>query len=144
MLTPGFLMGEPDTGDDFWLLANVVLPGEKAPCLSGRFYDEEGEFLLHLHSNKILENPGNGVFQSTGEGFNLLYPSGDMLLSVQTENFANGCLTRIQGKLYDRGGSLRMEPSFESARVFGDAEFALDAPVRSQEKTGEKRPVFSP
>jgi hypothetical protein len=62
-----------------------------------------------------------------------------MLLAVQTENFANGCLTRIQGKLYDRGGSLRMEPSFESARVFGDSEYALDAPVRFQEKTGKER-----
>jgi hypothetical protein len=139
MLTPGFLLGEPDAWDDFWLLADMVLPGEKTPYLSGRFYDQEGEFLLHLRGNKVVENPGNCVFQSSGEGFRLLYPSGEVLLALQTEIFANGYLTRIQGKLYDKVGSLRMEPSFESAKVFGDSEYALDAPVRFQEKTGKER-----
>jgi hypothetical protein len=30
-----------------------------------------------------------------------------------------------------------MEPSFESAKVFGDARWALDTPLRFQEKTSE-------
>jgi hypothetical protein len=139
MLTPGFLFGEPDAEDDFWLLADVVLPGEKAPYLSGRFYDQEGDFLLHLRGNQVVENPGNCVFHSSGEGFRLLYPSGEVLLALQTEIFANGYLTRIQGKLYDKAGALRMEPSIENAKVFGMAQWALDAPLRFQEKGGKEK-----
>lgn len=138
ILTPGFLLGGYDAGDDFWLLADVLLPGEKAPFLSGRFYDAAGNFLLHLRGNKIVENPAGCAARSSGEDFSLLYPSGEVLLALQTEVFANGCLTRFQGKLYDKGGRLRMEPSFESAKVFGDAHWALDTPLRFHEKTGKE------
>jgi hypothetical protein len=134
MLTPGFILGEPDGEDDFWLLADVLLPEEKTPFLSGRFYDQENRFLLDMRGSEVFENPGRCLFQVSGDGFQLLYPSGEVLLAVRTEVFANGYLTRIQGKLYDRRGSLRMEPSFDSARVFGEARWPLDAPVRFQEK----------
>jgi hypothetical protein len=131
MLTPGFVLGEPDVKDDFWLLADVLLPDEKAPFLSGRFYDQEGRFLVDLRGDKAVQNPGGCLLQVSGDGFQLLYPSGEVLLAVRTEVFANGYLTRIQGKLYDRKGLLRMEPSFESARVFGEAWRGLEVPVRA-------------
>jgi hypothetical protein len=134
MLTPGFILGDPHAGDDFWLLADVLLPGEKAPYLSGRFYGQKGNFLLRLGGGEVIENPGNCLSESSSEGFRLLYPSGEVLLSLHMEIFANGYLTRVQGKLYDRKGSLRMEPSFESAKVFGGIQRVLDAPVRFQEK----------
>lgn len=134
MLTPGFILGEPDAGDDFWLLADVVLPGEKAPYVSGRFYDRNGDFLLHLKGNEIVENQGYCLARSSGGGFSLHYPSGDVLLAVHTEVFTNGYLTLIQGRLYDRKGSLRLEPSFESARVLGPSHRTLDGPARFQEQ----------
>ena len=131
MLTPGFVLGEPDGEDDFWLLADVLRPEEKAPFLSGRFYDPEGLFLVELRGHETVKNPGGCPFQKTGDGFQLLYPSGEVLLSVRTEAFANGHLTRIQGKLYDTKGLPRMEPSFESARVLGEAWRALGVSVRA-------------
>ena len=136
MLTPGFVLGEPDGKDDFWLLADVLLPDEKAPFLSGRFYDPEGRFLVELRGVEAVQNPGGCLLQKSGDGFQLLYPSGEVLLSVRTETFANGYLSRIQGKLYDREGLLRMEPSFESARVLGEAWRPLEASART--------PRFSP
>ena len=142
MLTPGFILGAPAAGDEFWLLADVVLPSEKAPHISGRFYDQGGDFLLHIRGNEIVENPGKCVLRATGEGFHLFHPSGEALLALDTEVFANGYLTRVQGKLYDKKGSLRMEPSFESARVFGDAQWTLDGPVRSQQKAADSHEIF--
>lgn len=134
MLTPGFILGVLDALDDFWLLADVVLPDEKAPYLSGRFYDRRGGLILHLQGKEILENPGNCLIQSSAEDFRLVYPSGEEFLALHTEIFTNGYMSRIQGKLYDRMGSLRMEPSFGSAKVFGDAQWAIPAPARFQNK----------
>jgi hypothetical protein len=131
MLTPGFVLGEADRKDDFWLLADVLLPEEKVPILSGRFYDQEGRFLAALKGPEMIGNPGRCVFQATGEGFQLFYPSGEVLLAVRTEAFANGYLTRIQGKLFDRKGVLCMEPSFDSARVLSEAWRILEASVRA-------------
>lgn len=139
MLTPGFILGEADREDDFWLLAEVLQPEEKAPLLSGRFYDQEGRFIAALGGGGITDNPGRCVLQTAGEGFQLFYASGEVLLAVRTEVFANGYLSRIQGKLYDRKGALRMEPSFDSARVLGEPWRALDAPTRA-ERNGD----FSP
>lgn len=131
MLTPGFLLGGPDPGDDFWLLADVLLPGEKGPYLSGRFYDPEGNFLLYMQGGEVVDNPGHCLLRKSGDDFLVLYPSEDMLLAAHTELFANGSLTRIQGKLYDKTGSLRMEPSFESARLFGEVQWIRNGSLRS-------------
>ncbi|MBN2125415.1 MAG: hypothetical protein JW821_14040, partial [Deltaproteobacteria bacterium] len=57
-----------------------------------------------------------------------LYPGGDDMLSVVTRSFANGYLTRIQGKLYDEKGELRMEPSYEGVRVYGEVLPTLREP----------------
>ena len=131
MLAPGFVLGEPDGADDFWLLADVLLPDERAPFLSGRFYDQGGRFLVELRGDEAVQNPGGCLLQESGDGFQLLYPTGEVLLAVRTEVFTNGYLTRIQGKLYDRKGLLRMEPSFDSARVLDEAWRTLDVPVRA-------------
>jgi hypothetical protein len=134
MLTPGFILGELNAQDDFWLLADVVLPEERPPFLSGRFYDSTGAFLLEIRDNEVVQNPGRCILDSSADGFRVLHPSGDLLMAVRTEAFANGYLTRIQGKLYDKRGLLRMEPSFESARVFGEVQWALDTPEGFRKK----------
>jgi hypothetical protein len=131
MLTPGFLLGEQD-GEDFWLLADVLLPDEKVPLLSGRFYDQEGRFLMDLRGDEVIRNPGKCILHASGDGIQLLHPSGEVLLEARTETFTNGYLTRIQGKLYDRQRLLRVEPSFESARVLGKVWCALEAPLASR------------
>jgi len=135
MLTPGFLLGKADAKDDFWLLADVLLPEERAPFLCGRFYDPEGRFLVHLRGDQWVENPGGCRLQGSGDGFQILYPSGEVLLAVRTEVFTNGYLTRIQGKLYDRSGLLRVEPSFDSARVLDEAWHPLASPVRASKNS---------
>ena len=63
MLTPGFILGEVNARDDFWLLADVVLPEESSPLLSGRFYDSNGIFLLEIRDNQIVQNPGRCLLQ---------------------------------------------------------------------------------
>ncbi|MBN1103855.1 MAG: hypothetical protein JXL84_10615 [Deltaproteobacteria bacterium] len=126
MLSPGFVLGSPGSKEDFWFLADVVPPGEVVPRISGRLFSSEGEFLVSLRSSKVLDNPGGCVFQGVAGGFRLLHPSGEVFLSVHTQVFTNGYLTRIQGKLYDRDGTLRMESSFEGVKVYGEARLALE------------------
>jgi hypothetical protein len=132
MLTPGFVLGDPDSADDFFFLGDVVLPPESDPKLYGRLFDERGVLILRMAGEEILENPGGCVRQKLVGGFRILYASGEPLLSVRTEAFANGYLTRIQGKLYDRDGKVRMEPIYDSARVFGEKTFCLSSPLLSK------------
>ena len=128
MLSPGFILGDPNSQDDFWFLADMVLPGESTPRISARLYDSQGIFLLELSWNRIGENPGQCDYQSGSEGFRIAYPSGEPLFSVDTQKFPKGYLTRIQGKLHDKEGRLRMEPSYEGIQVYGKADLTLEAP----------------
>jgi len=132
MLAPGFLLGDVDGEHDFRLLADVLSPEEKTPFLAARFYDQEGGFLMEMSGDRMVENPGGCRVQASGDGFMVFYPSGEVLLAVRTEAFANGFLTRIQGRLYDRKGLLRMEPSFDSGRIVGEAWRILAASVRAK------------
>jgi hypothetical protein len=127
MLTPGFLLGDPDSADDFFFLGDVLLPPGSEPMLSGRLFDERGLFVLRIAGRDVLENPRGCIRQNLAEGFRIIYASGDPLLSVRTESYANGYLTRIQGKLYDRDGKLRMEPLLDGIQVFGKGRLALAA-----------------
>lgn len=130
MLTPGFVLGDPHSETDFWLLADVVLPGESTARISGRLFDTEGRFLLQLDWNRIGENPGRCSFHAGTGGFRIVHPSGESLLTVHTQHFANGYLTRIEGRLHDREGRLRMEPSSEGIQVHGEALLTLHEPFR--------------
>jgi len=130
MLSPGFLLGDPNSKEGFYFLADLVLPEKKKPGISARLFDTEGKFLMELICNKIGENPGRCSYQSIPDGFRLLYASGETLLEVHTQTFAKGYLTRIQGKLYDGDGRLRMEPAYEGSQVFEEAELALNAPFK--------------
>jgi hypothetical protein len=129
MLSPGFLVGEPNSREDFWFLADVVPPGTSAPRIYGRLYDSRGVFALEIQPEGILENPLECLYQPFPGGYRIAYPSGGVLLVVQTESFANGFLTRVQGKLYDRHRMLRMGPSYEGVQVYGKAQLALDRPL---------------
>jgi hypothetical protein len=124
MLTPGFLVGDPNSREDFWFLA-------REPRIYARLYDSQALFLVEIRLNKIVENPSGCVYQAFPGGFRISYSPGDPLLIVQTESFANGFLTRVQGKLYDRHRMLRMGPSYEGVEVYGKAQLALDRPLKS-------------
>ncbi len=125
MLTPGFVLGDPDSVDDFFFLADVVLPPDSEPKLYGRLFDERGALVLKMAGEKIFENMGGCVRQDMAGGFRILDASGAPFLSVRTESFANGYLTRIQGKLFDRGGKIRVEPLLDSIQVFGEGTLVL-------------------
>jgi hypothetical protein len=130
MLSPGFLVGNPDSSDDFYFLADVVRPGESGPRIYARLFDTQGAFVLEMEPGKIAENPVGCQRQPFPGGYRIVLPSGEFLLSVQTESFANGYLTRIQGKLYDREGSLRMEPHYDAILIKGEARLTLFSPYK--------------
>jgi hypothetical protein len=130
VLSPGFLVGNPDSKDDFYFLADVVPPGESEPRIYSRLYDAQGAFLLEMEPKKIVQNPFRCVRQSFPGGSRIVFPSGESLLTVQTESFANGYLTRIQGKLYDRKGKLRIEPYYDAIQIHGEARLTLASPCK--------------
>ena len=125
MLTPGFVLGDPSSDDVFFFVGDVLTPPESKPRLYGRFFNEKGVFVLRFAGEEIEENPGGCVLQKMAGGFRILRASGEPLLSVHTEGFANGYLTRIQGKLFDRDGKIRVEPLFDGIQVFGNGTLAL-------------------
>jgi hypothetical protein len=127
MLSPGFLLGDPGSQEDFYFLADVVPPGENIPRISGRLFDSEGKLLVELKMGQIARNPGGCSVQNSPAGFRLLHPPGETLLNVSTQVFTNGYLTRIQGRLFDHAGNLRAEPSHEGVKVYGEATLALKA-----------------
>jgi len=130
VLTPGFILGDPNSKDAFYLLADVVLPGESTPRFSARLFDEQGQFLLELDWNRIRRNSGHCSYQSLPGGFRIVHDSGEPLLSVRTEGFPNGYLTHIQGKLHDESAQMRMETSFAGIRVYGEAQLIIQAPYQ--------------
>ncbi|MBI4772883.1 MAG: hypothetical protein HY788_01665 [Deltaproteobacteria bacterium] len=130
VLTPGFILGNPSSGDAFYLLADVVLPGESTPRFSARLFDDQGRFLVELDWNRIRGNSGRCSYQSLPGGFRIVCDSGDPLLSVRTESFPNGYLTHIQGKLFDENAKMRMETSFAGVRVYGEAQLTIQAPYQ--------------
>jgi len=128
MLSPGFFVGDPHSQDDFYFLADFMLPEEIVPPISARLFNIQGLFLLELNRSKIAENPRHCTLETTSEGFLVVSPSNELLLEIKTQRFANGYLTRIKAKLYDRNKVLRIEPSYEGVQVYGEACLALDAP----------------
>jgi hypothetical protein len=132
MLSPGFILGDPDQKNDFYFVADIMLPGETLPIISTRFFDSKGDFLLHLTDNKLKTNPKQCAIYHAANGFRIHYASGELLLSVMTQAYTNGYLTMIQGKLYDPSGRTRMEPSFEGVKVPEPARLVLDAPFHSR------------
>ena len=128
MISPGFVLGKPDSGDDFYFLADLVPPGESEPRISANLFDSQGSLVLKLNLNKMIENRGHCSYKTTPGGFRILYPSKEPLLAVNTQKFTNGYLTRIQGRLYDRDGKLRMEPYYEDIQVYGEACLYLNKP----------------
>lgn len=128
MLTPGFLVGDPQGAACFYFLGDLVLPGERTARISCRLPDGEGRPMVTLHWNRIVENPGRCFHQPGQNGFRILGPDREPILEVRTETFANGFLTKIRGKLLDEIGTLRLEPLGESIQVHGPAQLVLDEP----------------
>jgi len=128
MLSPGFFVGDPHSQDDFYFLADIMLPEEAIPPISARLFDRQGLLLLELKRNSLTENPGHCTLETTPGGFRIVCPSDELLLEVNTQKFANGYLTRIKTQLYDGGNILRIEPLHEGVQVHGQACLALEAP----------------
>jgi hypothetical protein len=128
LLTPSFVVGDPNTPTGFYFLADLVLPGESTPRISGRLLNENGDLLLELNWNRIRENPAGCVYESLLGGFRIMYSPSEPLLEVRTQNFPYGYLTRIKTRLFDENGDLRMEPLGESIQVHGEAKLILDTP----------------
>ena len=125
---PGFVMGDPGSKGDFYFLADFVLPGETTPRCSGRLFDEQGELLVEINWNRLGENPGNCVYRPVRGGFQVVSGAGEVLVAVRTQQFTNGYLTRLQGRAYDRSGSLRMETDGDNVRVEEDELVPLAGP----------------
>ena len=128
LITPGFVVGDPNSGYAFYFLADPVLPGEGTPRLSARIMDEKGELLLELEGNRIVDNPGKCDYHPLQGGFKILRRPNEPLLEVLTQNFPRGHLTRIKARLFDENGDLRVEPLGESIQVHGEANLVLDTP----------------
>ena len=128
LLTPGFVLGEPASHDGFWFIADMLTPNEKAPRISGRFFDSGGRFLLLMRCNEIVENPAGCTYHAQSEGFRIVHASGELIFSLFTRHFANGSLTQMEGRLYDRRGNPRLEPAFGGVKVYGEACLTMDSP----------------
>ncbi len=128
MLTPGFVVGDPNFTECFYFLADLVLPGETTPRISARLVDKEGKVLVELRWNRIRENARECIYQPMSDGFRILSSSKEALLEVRTRSYPNGYLTRIKATLPDEHGRLRIEPLGESIRVHGEANLKLDEP----------------
>lgn len=129
MLTQGFVVGDPSSNNGFFLLADIVPPGETTPRISARLMDEEAHLLLEFEVNRIVENPGKCSIEPTLDGYRILRSSGDALIEVRTKAFANGYLTLIKARLFDEHGHLRVETRDESIWVHGGAYLPLAAPI---------------
>jgi len=128
MPTPGFVLGDPRSEDGFYFLADVVLPGESTPRISCRIVSKSLGLVAEINWNRIRKNPGGCMRQSIPGGFRVLGATGEALLEVLTESFANGFLTRIRADLSDGNGDLRMQPMGDSVLVHGEAVLALERP----------------
>jgi hypothetical protein len=76
MLSPGFLVGDPDSKEEFYFLADVVRPGEGEPRIYARLYDSQGDFVLEMEPKRIVESPLGCARQSFPGGYRIVLPSG--------------------------------------------------------------------
>jgi hypothetical protein len=128
MLTSGFVIGDPNSREGFYFLADLVLPGESTPRISARILDDAGRVLYELEWNRLRRNPGKCTFESIAGGFRIISSKGDTTINVTTKAFANGYLTMMRARLIDEIGDTRIEPFGKSIRVYGEADLALDKP----------------
>ena len=135
LLTPGFFLGDPNSRNAFYFLADPVLSERRTPRISARLMDEKGKLLLELMGNRIGENPGECTYQAFKGGFRIRHRSDEPLLEILTHNFPRGHLTYIKGRLFDENGHLRIEPLGESIQVHGEAHLVLETPFTFSPKT---------
>ena len=130
ILAQGFVVGDQSSNDDFFLLADIVPPGETTPRISARLMDEEARPLLEFEVNRISENPGRCSIEHTSDGYRVLCSSKEVLIEVRTRAFANGYLTLIKARLFDEHGHLRVERRDESIWVCEGEYLCLAAPIQ--------------
>jgi hypothetical protein len=90
--------------EGFFFAAHPVLPGQPMPLLSGRFFSQNGEFLLEMRENDLIDNPyGFSILQTRG-GWALMDTSLRAILSAEVRSFENSYLTVLRGLLHDPSG----------------------------------------
>ena len=130
MLTPGFVVGDPNAREGFYFLADLVLPGESHHSIHARLCDEKGRLLVEIRWNRLGSNPYGCTYRSVPGGFGILTPEGGTVIEVTTVELTNGYLTTINGTLYDERGEVRMESDGDGITVRGPARPALETPFR--------------
>lgn len=99
-------VGNPKHPSGFFLVAHEVFPGDAMPLLSGRFFDQNGDFLLQMERNALVENPNGFTFLETRGGWALTDTSLETLLSAEVRAFENSHITVLRGTLRGPGGKL--------------------------------------
>ena len=129
MTTPGFALGDPDSRNGFFFLADPVLPGEKTHRVHGRLFEASGEKAVEILWNRIGDNPGDCLYELIEGGFKITHPRGEVFIEVSTREFTNGFITYIRGLVFDEHGNPRIKPEGQGVRILGDARLVLDFPA---------------
>jgi len=106
MLSPGFVMGILIQRMNSIFLLTRYRPGKRAEDLLS-VYDAQGNFVWKQKPKRLLWNPSVVFCQSFLAVIVGLFSLRGALVIVQTESFANGFLTRIQGNVRSGGNSNR-------------------------------------
>jgi len=98
------VVGKPGAAEGFFFVAHPVAPGGPMPILSGRFFGQDGEFLLRMERNDLGENPNGFSILETQDGWVLMDASLETLFSAEVRAFENGYVTVLRGVLHDECG----------------------------------------
>ena len=128
MLSPGLLTGNPHTGNAFYLLFDVIEPGDKMPLVYATIYSSKKELMAKIRNNELIENPGRCTIHFDQGYFAVSGPDERVILVAKTQEFTNGYMTTISARLYDEKGILRVEPLGESIHVRGQESSVLSSP----------------
>jgi hypothetical protein len=98
-------VGNPKNPSGFYFVAHQVTPGKPMPLLSGRFFDANGDFLLQVERNALIENPNGFSFLEIRGGWALMDTSMETLLSAEVRTFENSHVSVLRGTLRDADGN---------------------------------------
>jgi hypothetical protein len=122
------LVGRPEQPHAFYLWLHRVRPGDPIPLLSGRFYGKEGELLLEMERNDLIQNPYGFSRIETRGGWALMDTSLQSILAVEVRAFPNGFLTVLRGELFDATGKRVLRGGDDGLRVWRNASVPFWSP----------------
>jgi hypothetical protein len=98
--------GKPG-GFHFW--AKPVHPGDSIPLISASLFDDNGQPLVTLADNEIVDNPGGCFIVPASNGFSLVDSHFQGIVSVEVRAYTRSYLTCIRGVIKDENGRIRIE-----------------------------------